>query len=96
MLTGHLSVAVSDEIEVQATGGFWSSSRQADDFENENRLLPARAVFNLGASWQAGEQLSFFVKVNNIFDRTYANYAAVEQFYPAAGRQLTLGARWEF
>ncbi len=44
---------------------------------------PGYALFNLQAVWSQSEHLSFYLRVNNVFDRRFETYAAIaEDLFP--------------
>lgn len=95
-LSGVARWQPAEDWEVNLNGSFNGSSIQGDDFGNELRRLPAYPVFGMGLTWKAGDQLQLFARVSNLLDRNYATFAAVNQFYPAPGREWLVGARAEF
>jgi len=42
------------------------------------------------------EDLTVFCRVNNVFDRSFATVAFSGGFFPAPGRQVLVGGKYEF
>ena len=62
------------------------------DFE----ALPSRTVWNLQARLQPKDDFTIFCRINNLFDRSFATTAFSGGFFPAPGRQLIIGGKYEF
>ncbi len=88
-------------------GGYrFRSSRFAGaDFANEKAKLAAVSLFHVGLryepTWRFLKGAYCQVLIDNLFDRTYNDYAAVGGTgdvgtYPAPGRSLTVTLGWEF
>ncbi|BBB91835.1 MAG TPA: TonB-dependent receptor [Methylomusa anaerophila] len=62
-------------------------------------------VWDIGLNYQAGKAIKAFVKVNNIFDKFYAEHSnarynwsstPVEQWWSAPGRNIRVGMEYIF
>jgi hemoglobin/transferrin/lactoferrin receptor protein len=68
-------------------------------------VAPAYSVINLQSQWQPTRQLTILASVNNLFDKKYWRWSDVRGLearspvldaYTAPGRNLSLGARYDF
>ena len=72
------------------------------DFNNEFRAIDGYGIFHIGATWKPSapewlDGVSFTVAVDNLMDKNYCNYVTYgANYYPAAGRTLTVTIRYEF
>jgi len=72
-----------------------SYARGDENNQDANGQVPGYAVVNLDTTWQVSKRLSFFGRVNNLFDRHYSNFGilgenvfanAAHTFDPENGR----------
>jgi iron complex outermembrane receptor protein len=89
-LRPHRALVVQLEHQLQ------SAAFEGNDFANTQPKLPAISVTNLMLRYQPKDGLSCYVRINNLFDEDYATVKYSGLWYPAAGRQLQCGMRYEF
>jgi len=73
---------------IQLHGRYQSSQVQGNDFQEVERLIPSFFLAGVALNWDALDNCSVTMGVNNLFDRTYAVSAYSGGFYPGPGRQL--------
>jgi outer membrane receptor protein involved in Fe transport len=83
-------------VAVQLEHQFQSAAYEGNDFANTQPKLPAISVCNLLLRYQARENFSCYLRLNNLLDESYATVKYSGLWYPAAGRQLQCGMRYEF
>lgn len=96
VLSGALTWLPDDDVSLSLEGLYVGASPEGNDFANEAEEVPSRVVFNTNMNWQVREDLALFLRVNNVLDQSFANLIFQGQWYPAAGRQVVTGFRWEF
>ena len=96
VVSGSVNWMPRQDLSLGLEGRYVSASPEGNDFENTQEELPSHTIFNALIRWEARENLSLFVRANNLFDRQYASLKYQGQWYPAAGRQVMAGARWKF
>jgi len=72
------------------------SSPEGNDFSNNRAELPGRWLFNGEASWNFREGLQLQLRVENIFDESYATLKYQSQWYPGNGCRFTVGLKLNF
>ena len=60
------------------------------------RDIPGRVLWNASASWSPWEEVTFFGRVNNVFDKDFISSQFTGAIFPGAGRQFLFGGRYEF
>jgi iron complex outermembrane receptor protein len=95
-LTSILELRPHRALAVQLEHQFQSAAFEGNDFANTQPELPAFAVVNLMLRYQAKANFSCYVRINNLLDEEYATVKYSGLWYPAAGRQLQCGMRYEF
>jgi iron complex outermembrane recepter protein len=91
-----VSVRPFEGFRFQGEYQFNGESFEGNDFENGREKLPSYGVVNLLTRYEPKPGLSFYFRVNNLLDKTYATEKYAGVWYPAAGRQYQLGVRQEF
>jgi len=81
---------------IQCEYQFTSAAYEGNDFTNDTEKLPAYAVANLLLRYQPLAGLSYYLRVNNLLEETYATVKYSGVWYPAAGRTVQAGIRYEF
>lgn len=97
---------LTDEFSVSAGGHLLGARYAISDFPNANGRLGSVGIFRLGCRWKPTwewlDGFSFGLSCDNLFDKTYCDYAVasvtsgVNAWYPAAGRTFTFSVRYEF
>ena len=100
-VTGSLVWKPFERVSLGVEGSYVSSSPDGNDRgELANFLsfeeLPSRVVWNVQGRLQVTDDLTVFCRVNNVFDRSFATVAFSGGFFPAPGRQVFVGGRYEF
>jgi iron complex outermembrane recepter protein len=95
-LAAILTLKPSRTVTVQAEYQFTGSSYEGNDSLNQAEKLPAYGVTNLLLRYQPKTSTSFYLRVNNLLDESYATVKYSGVWYPAAGRTFQCGIRHEF
>jgi len=92
------SLATPEWLHTQLTleGVYRHGAWEGGDFANEQPLLPSWMVFHLALHSRLTPTLSAYFRLNNFFDRDYATLKFLGSWYPAPGRHLRAGLRWDF
>jgi iron complex outermembrane receptor protein len=62
-------------------------ARGDENNQDRNGIIPGYALLNLDARYRVSSDLEVFARVNNVFDRRYANFGVVgENFFTGPGR----------
>lgn len=69
---------------------------EGGDFANEQPALPGWTVLHLALHARLSLNLSAYFRLNNLFDRDYATLKFLGSWYPAPGRHLRAGLRWDY
>ena len=90
-----------DWVSLGVEGSYVSASPDGNDRGEFADLLnftelPSRVVWNLQARLKVREDLTVFCRINNVFDEDFATVAFSGGFFPAPGRQVFVGAKYEF
>ena len=99
-------VWIWDEFSVNAGSRLIGARYAISDTPNANGRLSSDIVFRLGCryqpTWKWLDGLTLAFTCDNLFDRTYCDYAVASvtsgenAYYPAAGRSFLFTARYEF
>jgi iron complex outermembrane recepter protein len=75
----RIDADMSDAVSVGANLVASSGSRLRGDENNQdvNGQVPGYAVVNLDGRWKIGKGLELFGRINNLFDRKYANFGVL-------------------
>ena len=95
-LSALLAVHPHEKVTVQGEYQYIGSSYEGNDFLNENEKLPAYGVANLLVRYEPTPSVSLYLRVNNLWDESYATVKYSGVWYPAAGRTFQCGIRHEF
>lgn len=99
----EVGVWILSDLEVKGGFRFVSDQIPAGDFEREAEKLPSYSLFDLAINYEPSwaEGWRFGLVVDNLFDRSYCDFAGWSDFsgayyYPAAGRtfQMSLSYSW--
>ncbi len=90
-----LNYAYDEKLKV-SFGGTFLDSHFGDDNNSANFAIPAYIVWDLTAEFKVHENVRLLAGINNLFDESY--YARVNSggIDPANGRNIYLGASFEF
>lgn len=69
---------------------------EGGDFTNQLRKIEAYHLFDAQVEVDASPNCRVFVKVDNVFDRLYAESAFFGSYYPGDGRSISLGVKLNF
>ena len=77
----RLDLDASDALSLGANVVAVTSSRARGDENNQDAsgAVPGYAVLNLDGRWRLGKRLELFGRINNVFDRQYANFGILGQ-----------------
>jgi iron complex outermembrane receptor protein len=95
-LSSILELRPHQAVAVQLEHQFQSAAFEGNDFANTQPQLPAFSVVNLMLRYEPTKKLSCYLRVNNLLAEHYATVKYSGLWYPAAGRQLQCGMRYEF
>ncbi len=95
-LTSILEVRPLRGLALQFEHQLQSAAFEGNDFTNTQPQLPEFSVFNAMLRCAPKENLSCYLRINNLFGETYATVKYSGLWYPAAGRQIQCGMRYEF
>ena len=95
-LSATVALHPHPKVTIQGEYQFIGSSYEGNDFSNEAEQLPAYSVANLLLRYEPQPGLSFYLRANNLLDEAYATVKFSGVWYPAAGRSLQAGIRYEF
>ncbi len=95
-LAATIAVHPHPKLTLQGEYQFTSASYEGNDFTNQAEKLPAYGVANLLLRYQPRSDLSFYLRINNLLDESYATIKYSSVWYPAAGRSIQAGIRYEF
>ena len=100
-LSGTFTWHATEAIDLGLEGSYLTSRDDGNDRGELGQFIqfdkiPARTVWNLSAQWKARENLSVFLRVNNLFDEEYISTQFSGGIYPGAGRQALFGGRYQF
>lgn len=95
-LSATAAIRPHPKLTIQSEYQFIGSSYEGNDFANKSDKLPAYGVTNLLLRYQPKNGLSFYFRVNNLLDESYATLKYSGVWYPAAGRSFLGGVRYEF
>jgi outer membrane receptor protein involved in Fe transport len=100
----EFGVFAAEGLEVKIGFSYTGQKYLSGDYKNEGERLKGYALFDFGVyyepKWLDGVNISF--SVNNLFDRSYCDYAAYIAppgspcYYPSAGRLFLFGVSYEF
>lgn len=79
-------------LETQYVG----ASFEGNDFLNNQARLPSRLLHNAFLRHRIHENCELFARVDNLLDRRHATLKFQGLWYPGAGRQASLGLRFNF
>lgn len=84
---------LTTQLEVEHVGSYWMDDANTKQYAGFT-------VGNVKASYQASKQVSWFAKVNNVTNKTYAETAdysyGTEKYTPAAPRQVFIGMEYDW
>lgn len=100
-LSGSLTWHATESLSLGVEGSYLSSRLDGNDRGELGQLIqfsevPERAIWNVSASWEANESLTFFCRVNNVFDEQFISSQFSDGIFPGAGRQALFGGRVRF
>ncbi|MBS9776390.1 MAG: TonB-dependent receptor [Fusobacterium sp.] len=100
-LTAGVNYNVTPKFNVGADWLYYSKSFDLDDIANERgETCKGYSVFNLSANYKFENGLSLNAKVENILDEKYNEYEGYwsksRQWYPAIGRNFSVGFNYKF
>lgn len=84
------------DFRLTADCAWTSSQRQGGDFDNTLREIDGYGLFGLRADLKLKKRFGLFLKVENIFDQTYASSAYNGGWYPGCGRAFYGGVTLAF
>jgi iron complex outermembrane recepter protein len=94
-LVAILILRPSSSVTLQGEYQFTGASYEGNDFLNQEDKLPAYGVANALLRYTPRADLSFYIRVNNLLDETYATIKYSGVWFPAAGRTFQCGIRYE-
>jgi iron complex outermembrane recepter protein len=95
-LSANFIVHPHEHFTVQAEYQFTGASYEGNDFKNTQEPLPSYGVANLLLRYKPKPGISFYARLNNLLDESYATIKYSGVWYPAAGRSFQCGVRYEF
>jgi iron complex outermembrane recepter protein len=95
-LSTNFSIHPHEHFTVQAEYQFTGASYEGNDFKNTQDKLPSYGVANLLLRYEPKPGMSFYARINNLLDESYATIKYSGVWYPAAGRTFQCGIRCEF
>lgn len=108
-LTAGAVYNFTNNLSVSGDWLYYSKSYDLDDLENvRGESVSGYATFDLAAYYKLQNGLSFTARLENVFDKKYDEYTGYwddtyennetifrRQYYPAIGRTITIGMKYE-
>ena len=99
--SGSFTWHVHENLDLSVEGSYLS---ERSDGNNRGELaqfvsfrdIPGRLIWNAAASWTPVEDLSFFVRINNVFDEAFISSQFSGAVFPGVGRQVLMGGKIKF
>lgn len=95
-LAAILTLKPTAAITVQGEYQFTGAAYEGNDFQNQAAQVPAYGVASVLLRYQQSATLSYYLRVNNVLDESYATLKYSGVWFPAAGRTFQCGIRYDF